>query len=433
MLMACLACLGSVQAQEKLYPNAFPLEDVTLLDGPFKHAQDLNVEVLLQYDVDRLLAPFLKEAGLPKKAEVFSNWAGLDGHVGGHYLSALAIHYASTGNEECKRRMDYMLSELKRCQEKNGDGYIGGIPNGASLWNEIKKGNVEAIWKWWAPWYNLHKMYAGLRDAWLYADSEEARRMFLDYCDWGIGVISPLNDEQMEQMRGNTSVFGEEPRFSIRKDTPPKKTGIGYKVFYRGKDGKLYPPMVANPNGEPTPVGVWLDADAAPVVSMSKTGRPQVKAGGRGTQGGSGTLAYRPGWHLGTIPYAVQFNRKNPETGERTVIVTNDQFSTTLVDDKLYIITAESNASTDWQRVNTKYMIYDTQSATMETEDFITDGTEIPSSYYINVSPTDHSIYVTSSDYINTGDVYVYSNEGKQQDVIAVSGINPMCARFITE
>ena len=125
--------------------------------------------------------------------------------------------------------------------------------------------------------------------------------------------------------------------------------------------------------------------------------------------------------------------RVNPETGERTVIVTNDQFSTTLVDDKLYIITAESNASTDWQRVNTKYMIYDTRSATMETENFITDGTEVPSSYYISVSPTDHSIYVTSSDYINTGDVYVYSNEGKQQDVIAVSGMNPMCARFITE
>ena len=129
--------------------------------------------------------------------------------------------------------------------------------------------------------------------------------------------VETLSNEQMEQMRGNTLVFGEEPRFSIRKDTPPKKTGIGYKVFYRGKDGKLYPPMVANPNGEPTPVGVWLDADAAPVVSMSKTGRPQVKAGGRGTQGGSGTLAYRPGWHLGTIPYAVQFNRKNPETGEK--------------------------------------------------------------------------------------------------------------------
>ncbi len=186
MLMACLACLGSTQAQEKLYPNSFPLSEVTLLDGPFKHAQDLNVEVLLQYDVDRLLAPFLKEAGLPKKAELFPNWEGLDGHVGGHYLSALAMHYAATGNEECKRRMEYMIAELKRCQEKNGDGYIGGVPNGKPLWEEIKKGNVGAIWKYWVPWYNQHKLYAGLRDAWMYAGNEEARQMFLDLCDWGI-------------------------------------------------------------------------------------------------------------------------------------------------------------------------------------------------------------------------------------------------------
>ena len=105
--------------------------------------------------------------------------------------------------------------------------------------------------------------------------------------------------------------------FSRRTKPAPEKTGIGYKVFFRGKDGKLYPPMVANPNGEDTPVGVWLDADAAPVAGQSKTGRPQVKAGGKGTQGGSGTLAYRPGWHLGEIPYALQFNRINPATGQK--------------------------------------------------------------------------------------------------------------------
>lgn len=107
---------GGVQAQDKLYPNTFALSEVTLLDGPFKHAQDLNVDVLLKYDVDRLLVPFLKEAGLTPKGESFPNWDGLDGHVGGHYLTALAIHYASTGNEECKRRMEYMIAELKRCQ-----------------------------------------------------------------------------------------------------------------------------------------------------------------------------------------------------------------------------------------------------------------------------------------------------------------------------
>lgn len=206
-LIACTALavlsLWDANAQDKLYPNTFALNDVTLLDGPFKRAQDLNIKVLLEYDADRLLAPFLKEAGLPVKGEPFTNWAGLDGHVGGHYLTALAIHYASTGNEECKRRMEYMLSELKRCQEKNGNGYVGGVPDGARLWEEIKKGNVGIIWKYWVPWYNMHKIYAGLRDAWLYAGNEDAKAMFLKLCDWGMTVIAPLSDEQMEQMLGN--------------------------------------------------------------------------------------------------------------------------------------------------------------------------------------------------------------------------------------
>lgn len=96
--------------------------------------------------------------------------------------------------------------------------------------------------------------------------------------------------------------------FSLRRKPAPKNTGVGYKVFFL-KDGKLYPPMVANIGGEATPFGVWLDADAAPIAGKSKTGRNKVKAGGKGTQGGSGTLAYRPGWHLGKIPYALQFNR----------------------------------------------------------------------------------------------------------------------------
>ena len=100
-----------------------------------------------------------------------------------------------------------------------------------------------------------------------------------------------------------------ETKMSVRTKPEPEKKGIGYKVFYLGNDGKLYPPMVANPNGEHTPIGVWLDADAAPIVERSKTGRDKVKLGGKGTQGGSGTLAYRPGWHLGEIPYALQFNR----------------------------------------------------------------------------------------------------------------------------
>jgi len=123
---------------------------------------------------------------------------------------------------------------------------------------------------------------------------------------------------QIKSATDNVGTFdGENPNILFQEAPPdyqPKKTGIGYKVFIQ-KDGKLYPPMVANPNGEGTPVGKWLIADEAPIAGYTKTGRPQVKSGGKGTQGKSGLLAYRPGWHLGEIPYAKQFNRLNPETG----------------------------------------------------------------------------------------------------------------------
>src|SRR5690554_7077365 len=128
----------AMQAQNKLYKNEFPISDVKLLDGLFKHARDLNLSVLLQYDVDRLLAPYRKVAGLPEKAESYPNWDGLDGHIAGHYLTAMAVNYAATGNEVCRERMDYMLTELRECLEANGInnaewgiGYIGGFPNSA--------------------------------------------------------------------------------------------------------------------------------------------------------------------------------------------------------------------------------------------------------------------------------------------------------------
>lgn len=93
-------------------------------------------------------------------------------------------------------------------------------------------------------------------------------------------------------------------------DYAPKKTGKAYKVF-KVKNGKLYPPMVANRNNEDTPVGVWLEAEEGEFAGLSKTGRQQVKSKS------SGTLAYRPGWHLGDVPRAPQFDRTNKETGEK--------------------------------------------------------------------------------------------------------------------
>lgn len=148
-----------------------------------------------------------------------------------------------------------------------------------------------------------------------------------EYSDVTKNIIRSIEQAYVKTANGEVtnSETGEDVSFSLRQKPEPKKKGVGYKVFVL-KDGKLYPPMVANPDGAETPVGVWLDADAAPIAGESKTGRPQVKQGGKGTQGGSGKLAYRPGWHLGVVPYAIQFNRKDAE-GNKTLFPKNFVFA----------------------------------------------------------------------------------------------------------
>lgn len=207
-LLSIAPALGVV-AQDKLYKDEFPLGDITLLDGPLKHARDLNVQVLLKYDCDRMLAPYRKEAGLQPRKPSYPNWDGLDGHVGGHYLSALAIN-AATGNEECRKRMEYMISELQLVLDANNlrpeawcHNYIGGVPNSAKMWTAFSKGDFGPYFGTWAPFYNIHKMYAGLRDAWLYCGNEQAKNLFLKFCDWAVDITRDLNDEQMEKMLGN--------------------------------------------------------------------------------------------------------------------------------------------------------------------------------------------------------------------------------------
>lgn len=247
-LLSIAPALGVV-AQDKLYKDEFPLGDITLLDGPLKHARDLNVQVLLKYDCDRMLAPYRKEAGLQPRKPSYPNWDGLDGHVGGHYLSALAIN-AATGNEECRKRMEYMISELQLVLDANNQrpeawchNYIGGVPNSAKMWTAFSKGDFGPYFGTWAPFYNIHKMYAGLRDAWLYCGNEQAKNLFLKFCDWAVDITRDLNDEQMEKMLGNEhggmnevladayAITGEQKyldcarRFSHRQLLVPLKNG----------------------------------------------------------------------------------------------------------------------------------------------------------------------------------------------------------------
>jgi len=244
-----LALLLQLKAfsQSMLYPNEFDLSQITLLDGPFLKAMNINDSVLLEYDADRLLQPYQKQAGITQTGKPFINWSGeigsgLDGHVGGHYLSALAMHFAATRDvvkkEKLKNKFDYVLAQLKLCQDAVKDstdlmyGYLGGVPGSRLVWTNIYNLNFSYYNSSWVPFYNLHKTYSGLRDAWLYTGNSQARIMFLKLCDWGIRITSKLSDSQLQtllntehggmnevyadayQMTGNTKYLTAARRFS---------------------------------------------------------------------------------------------------------------------------------------------------------------------------------------------------------------------------
>ena len=198
---------GPLAFQPSTPVQLFPLSDVRLLPSPFAEAVGANREYLLDLDPDRLLAPFLREAGLQLKKEPYPNWesSGLDGHTAGHYLSALSQMIAS-GNDpdgELGRRLDYMLSEMARVQQANGDGYIGGISGSRDFWEVIAAGDVDKIWDRWVPWYNVHKTFAGLRDAYIAGGRPKARELLVQLGDWCVNLTSRLDDAQMQQMLGN--------------------------------------------------------------------------------------------------------------------------------------------------------------------------------------------------------------------------------------
>lgn len=205
--LTVFAAPSKVEVMPEQPVQFFPLKDVRLLESPFSQAVKINCQYLLAHDPDRLLAPFRREAGMEAKTRPYGNWesGGLDGHTAGHYLSALSLMIASGADSdgELQRRLEYMIDELEQIQKANGDGYLGGIPGSKGYWKSIGEGNVELIWKKWAPWYNLHKMYAGLRDTYIHGGSKKALDMLVGYGNWCEKLASGLSDAQMQQMLSN--------------------------------------------------------------------------------------------------------------------------------------------------------------------------------------------------------------------------------------
>ena len=185
----------------------FELSDVKLLDGPFKHATELNEQSLLNYQPDRLLSKFRSEAGLTPKAKPYGGWEAMTiaGHSLGHYLSACALMYQTTGDQRFLDRVNYIVSELDTCQKADGEGYIGAFPKGKQiLEDEVAKGNIRAqgfdLNGIWVPFYTEHKVMAGLFEAYNLCGNQTALEINKRFADWLYKIVSGLNEEQIQKM-----------------------------------------------------------------------------------------------------------------------------------------------------------------------------------------------------------------------------------------
>lgn len=185
----------------------FDLAEVKLLEGPFKHATELNINSLLNYEPDRFLAKFRSEAGLEPKAEHYHGWEDntIAGHSLGHYLSACALMYKTTGNPEFLGRVNYIVDELDECQKADGDGYIGAFPDGKRiLEEEVAKGDIRAqgfdLNGIWVPFYTEHKVMAGLFEAYDLCGNKKALQINIRFADWLNTIIDDLSDEKIQEM-----------------------------------------------------------------------------------------------------------------------------------------------------------------------------------------------------------------------------------------
>lgn len=207
------AALASEAKTIKVKP--LPLDSVRLTGGPLKHAQELDAQYLLELEPDRMLAYLRQRAGLEPKAKPYGGWDGagreLTGHIAGHYLSAVSLMWAATGDVRFKERADYIVSEMQAIQAAQGDGYLGALEDnqgvdGKLRFQELCKGIIRSgafdLNGLWSPWYVEHKIFAGLRDAYRYTGNRTALEVEIKLAGWIESIVSKLDDEQTQKMLG---------------------------------------------------------------------------------------------------------------------------------------------------------------------------------------------------------------------------------------
>jgi DUF1680 family protein len=202
-----------LQSSKTIKLNPLPLSHVRLTGGPLKASQEADAKYLLELQPDRMLAFLRQRAGLKPKAEGYGGWDGpkrnLTGHIAGHYLSAVSLMWAATGDVRFKERATYIVEQLKEIQDAQGDGYIGALEDGqgvdgkqrfVDLSNGVIRSGGFDLNGLWSPWYVEHKLFAGLRDAYRYTDNSTALQVEIKFAGWVEKILSKLNDDQLQRM-----------------------------------------------------------------------------------------------------------------------------------------------------------------------------------------------------------------------------------------
>ena len=248
----------------------FPLSAVRLGPSPFLHAQQVDLEYLLSLDPDRLLAPVLREAGLEPRKASYGNWenSGLDGHTLGHVLTATALMAQGTDDPRPAKRLTYLVTEIARAQDHLGTGYVGGVPHGQDLWARIASGNVEpdsfGLNGAWVPWYNLHKLFAGLLDAYLRTDNQLAFSVVTKLANWWVGISQSMSDELFEAML-RTEFGGMNTSFADLAALTGDPEHL--RLAHRFSDQRLLQPLL---NREDPLTGMHANTQIAKVVGYQR-------------------------------------------------------------------------------------------------------------------------------------------------------------------
>lgn len=171
------------------WTEPFELDKVQILDNYYLSAQKSDIAFLKKMDTARLLAGFRTTAGIDTKGvRPYGGWEDslLGGHCVGHYLTALAQAVKVTGDKELKEKSQTLIAGLEECQKKLGTGFLFGakvedkedVEKQFDILEGKKKGET------WVPWYNMHKVLAGLVDTYKYTGNETALLVAEKLGDW---------------------------------------------------------------------------------------------------------------------------------------------------------------------------------------------------------------------------------------------------------